>query len=129
MARTPVRWIFHDPILDVNWTLPVNPNDGGSPPFQKTLAYVSPTAPDGKTIIFEGAEAVQALEFSGVLLSQEHYDGFVTWYRKRHQIRITDDLGRQFWVYIESFTPKRKRSATIAWKHDYTMRAVILEWA
>lgn len=123
-----VRWTFYDPILLETWTFDINPNTGGSPSFEKKINYESTTAPDGKTLIYEGTDEVQTIEWSGVILSQGHYETYIDWWQKRRQILLTDDLGRQFWIYIKTFTPKRVRSALYPWKHDYDVRAVILDW-
>jgi hypothetical protein len=124
---TVVRWTFYDPTTLVTYTVPINPNDGGSPSYQKSIARQMTTAPDGKTLLFEGADQVQTLEFSGVLIEQAHYDAFVTWFNKRHQVKVTDDLQRTFWIYITGFAPKRQRAAKAPWKHQYSVSALILD--
>lgn len=131
----PVRipWRFYDPIGvgasgPITYLLPVNPNDGGSPSFKKTVTYQSTSAPDGKTLVFEGRDEVQTLEFSGVILTEDQYYAFIDWWRKRHQIHITDDLGRQFWAYITSFEPKRVRAQSHPWKHTYSASATVVDW-
>jgi hypothetical protein len=51
----------------------------------------------------------------------------VTWFEKRRVIRLTDDFERQFNVYIEAFSPKRKRSVQYPWRHDYDLSLIVLE--
>lgn len=123
------RWTFQDLSTSEIVTLPINPKDGGSPSFSKHINYSSTAAPDGKTLVFEGLDDPQTLEWSGTILDQTHYELLRTWYSKRHQIVITDDLGRQFTCYITKYTPKRKRSVQHPYKHDYDMSATILDWA
>lgn len=122
-----VRWQFFDPVLDETLTMELNPNSGGSPSFDKTITEEATTAPDGQTIIFEGQDPPQKLEWSGVILTQTHYEAYATWYQKRRQIKLTDDLGREFWIYITSFAPKRVRKRTVPWFHEFTCRATILD--
>lgn len=131
----PVRkpWRFHDPIGNgtsgpETYILPVNPNEGGSPGFKKTINFQATSAPDGKTLMFEGRDEVQTLEFSGVILTEAQYNAFIYWWKKRHQIHITDDLGRQFWAYITMFDPKRERAHNYPWKHSYTAAATVVDW-
>lgn len=124
-----VRWIFYDPSVPETWTMDINPREGGSPSFAKTINYENTAAPDGKTLIFEGRDEVQRLEWQGVILTQAHYDTLEDWWDKRRQVRVTDDLSRQFWVYITHFEPRRRRAYGRPYKHDYTMRATILSWA
>lgn len=123
-----VRWDFYDPVEAETYELELNPNEGGSPSFKKTFTYANTSAPNGKTIIFEGQDEIQKLEWSGVILTQSHYDKYVEWYQKRRQIRITDDLGRVYWVYLEAFTPTRVRARSHPWKHNFQVTAVILDW-
>lgn len=123
-----VRWKFDDPITLETWIWEVNPNEGGTPTYKKQMTYTQTTAPDGKTLVFEGADEPQTLTFSGTLLSQSQLDTLVTWYKKRHQIKLTDDLGREFWIYITGFAPKRIRNASQPWKHTYEINATIVDW-
>lgn len=123
-----VRWTFYDPVDAETYELELNPNSGGSPTYKKTMTYANTSAPNGKTVVFEGQDEARMLEWSGAILTQTHYDKYVEWWEKRRQIQVTDDLGRQFWVYIVSFTPKRGRSYQHPWKHDFDVSAVILDW-
>jgi len=123
-----VRWLFEDTATAESYTFEVNPRAGGSPSYKKTISYQNTSAPDGKTLVFEGLDAAQEIEWEGVILQETQYDAFLTWYQKRRQIRLTDDLGRQMWIYIKSFEPKRRRGQSHPWLHDYTITAVILSW-
>lgn len=127
MAR--VAWVFTDLVTNETYNLPVNPNEGGSPSYRKSITYQNTAAPDGKVLMFEGRDDPKQSSFSGVLLTEGQYNAFVEWFEKRHQIQITDDLGRTFTCYITSFDPKRRRSALHPWKHDYTCEYTIIDWA
>lgn len=121
-----VKWSFYDGTT--TYTFEINPSDGGSPSRKKSITYKSTAAPDGKTLIFEGRDQPITVSFSGTLLTQAQYDAFETWFDKRQQVRITDDLGRQYWIYIESFDPKRVRARSHPWKHTYSIEATVLDW-
>jgi hypothetical protein len=125
-----VRWQFFDPVGSVTYQFELNPNDGGSPSYDKRINYENTSAPDGKTLIFEGRDEVQKLEWSGVILTQAHYDAYVTWWEKRRQIKVTDDFGRQFWIYLTSFKPTRRirGQRVYPWRHDYSITATIVSW-
>ena len=123
------RWIFSDPVTLATYNFEINPSEGGSPSYNKTFVYRSTSAPDGKVIVFEGREAPKTLEFSGVLLTEAHFNAFVEWYNKKYQVQVTDDLGREFSIIIESFVPKRERAVHSPWKHSYSVRATIVDWA
>lgn len=121
-----VKWQFYDG--STTEVFEVNPNEGGSPTRRKTMTYKNTAAPDGKTLVFEGRDEPGEISFSGTLLTQEQFDMFEEWWDKRQQVRITDDLGRQYWVYIHTFDAKRIRARSHPWKHEYTVEATILDW-
>ncbi len=123
-----VRWTLYDPIELDTYTFHLNPSEGGSPAFKKRTNYQNTSAPDGLVIIFEGQDEVQAITWDGTILEQAHYEALQEWWAKRTQLLLTDDLGRQFWVYLQTFEPKRVRAAHSPWKHTYTITAVILDW-
>jgi hypothetical protein len=122
------RWVFYDPATLTSETFIINAAEGGTPSYTKTINYTNTAAPDGKTLVFEGRDQVQRIEFSGTLLTQAHFEMLQRWWEKRNQIRLTDDLARQFWIVIESFEPKRVRSAVNPWKHEYNIKATIVDW-
>lgn len=124
-----VRWTFEDPATLETYEFEVNPSEGGTPEYNKNIQYQNTLAPGGRTLIFEGRDEPLKLEWSGTILSQDQHETFVDWYDKRHQIYVTDDIGRQYTIYITSYKPKRVRSALNQWKHTYSMQATILDWA
>lgn len=123
-----VKWKFEDPVELETYIFEISPNDGGSPAYTKNIMSQNTVAPGGKTLLFEGADAVSEMNFSGILLSEEQYDAFATWWAKRRQIKVTDDLGREYWIYITKFEPKRVRARSHPWKHTYSITATILDW-
>lgn len=123
-----VKWTFFDPVTSETYTFDINPNTGGSPPYKKKMAYENTTAPDGKTLMFEGQDEVQQLEWSGVILSEDQHNKYIEWWQKRRQIQVTDDLGRQYWVYLTSYAPKRERARSYPWKHQIEVSATIVNW-
>lgn len=123
-----VRWIFYDPGTSETYVFAINPSSGGSPGYKKNFTFANTAAPDGKTLVFEGRDEVQNLEFDGVIFEQVELDAFVLWWQKRNQITITDDLGRIFSIIIQEFTPKRERAVHHPWKHSYSCKAIIVNW-
>lgn len=123
-----VKWTFYDPIADVTHTLDVNPSAGGSPDYQKSISYMNTSAPDGKTIIFEGRDKPNEMTFEGTILSEEQYNQYKTLFDIRHQVLLTDDLGREFWIYFTGYTPRRGRKVHYPWYHTYTVKYVELDW-
>lgn len=129
MAR--IGWRFEDAVEGTVEIMPINPNAGASPKYQKQLTKATTTASGGQSqvVIFEGADQPTQFDFSGVLLTEAHYDFIYRAWSKRHPVRLTDDLGRTFTIYIESFAPARQLSHTYPWKHTYQATAVVLDRA
>lgn len=124
-----VRWTFSDPSTLETWTFTINPREDNTPGFEKNHTYANTSAPDGKVLVFEGRDNVRRGGFSGVLLTEEHYNTLHTWWDKRNQIEVTDDLGRSHSIIIEKFLPKRRRSQRYPWAHDYEVEYVVVDWA
>lgn len=120
------RWEFYDPIDDETWVLPMNPHESDSPPRKKRITEEVTTSPDGQVVLFEGHDQVQRVGWAGKTHDKDTFDEWNRWFEKRHQIRLTDDLDRVMWIYIEEFTPKRVRSAIYPWKHTFDARVIIL---
>jgi hypothetical protein len=106
----------------------INPNEGASPNYAKNLTKETSTAPGalGQSLIYEGADQASDFAFSGVLLTQEHYEFIQNLWMKRHLVQLTDDLGRRFVLYLETFSPKRVRSARYPWRHTFDATAVVV---
>ncbi len=122
------RWVFHDPVLSVNYTVDINPNTGGTPPFDKNMTYMSASGTGGSVIVFEGRDKVAETEISGVISTEAHLLAFQSWYEKDHQIRITDDLNRQYWIHITGLDLKRAQTRRALWRHTFRMRYLELDW-
>lgn len=125
----PFRWTIYDPVEDATMTFPINPREGALPQRERNLSTVPVTAPDGPPLIFEGEELVQEFPFSGTILTQAHWQFMTDWFEKRRQVRIVDDNGMTWWLYLKSFKPKRKNRHSHPWAADYDAVAIVLDWA
>lgn len=123
MARIP--WVFEDPTEGTVEYMQINPNEGASPKYAKTLTRKTTTA--GRSLVQEGQDEAKQLDFSGVILTQAQYEFLYNAWNKRHPVRLTDDLGRVFTIYLESFSPTRKISRTYPWRHEYQVTSVVLD--
>lgn len=121
------RWQLYDPTVPETYVFPVNPNEGGTPNRAKRIDTQVPAAPDGKVLLWEGRDEPQKIDIKGVILEQAQLDAFNLWFNKRHQVRLTDDLGRQYWVYMTTFNATRNRRVSHPWHHSYDMSFTILD--
>ena len=123
------KWEFFDHVTNVNVPLEINPSDVDMGGVQRTISETSASSPTGKRILFEGRRQPQKMVFTGVTFTKAQYEFFEDWANKNYQIRMTDDLGRQYWIYITRFAPTRRRAFNQPWLTDYTMEATVLDWS
>jgi hypothetical protein len=123
-----IKWTLWDPVLGTTLTFPINPAEGFLPEREKTFTMEHTTAPNGKFIAFEGPETSIAFNFSGTFLEESSYDFMISWFNKKYQLRLTDDLGNEYWVYLKKFSPKRRRSSNYTWAFTYDAEAVVINW-
>lgn len=123
-----VKWEFFDPTNSTTVAFEINPSEGGAIAYKKNITTQSTLAHDGKTLVFEGAQVPPEINFSGTILTETQYNQMVTWFNKKHQMQLTDDLSRVMMVFITEFTPVRERARNYPWKHSYTCKAVIVDW-
>lgn len=121
------KWEFRDDMTLDTYTFEINPNEGGSPTYVKKINFEATTAPDGQTLIYEGQADPRKMSFSGTVLTRDQYEAMVEWFGKRVPIHLTDDLGREFMIFITSFQAQRQRAVHYQWKHTYTVDATILD--
>lgn len=121
-----VRWTLYDPVLGTTLEFPINPAESFLPNREKEFSIQQTT--QGKLIAFEGNEKPVEFNFSGTFLDEASYNFMTTWFNKRYQLRLTDDLGKQYWIYLKTFSPERKRSSNYRWAFKYSAQATVLDW-
>ncbi len=120
------RWKFYDPKVGETYVFEINPDTGGSPTYGKRVVKQSTLGPGRSTLIVEGAPPATNIDFSGVTLSKTQLDAFVNWFNRRRAVQLTDDLGRQWMVYIKSVEAERKRNVTEQYEHHYKISTVVV---
>ena len=118
-----IAWNFFDGVN--SYDLPINPNEAKMPSRRRPVATKATCA--GRQVMYQGRLEVPTIEFSGVLLDETQYRIFKEWFNRRKQIRITDDLGIKYWVYLKSFQPTRVKSNDYDWYHNYSASGVVLD--
>jgi hypothetical protein len=124
--NTRTAWRFQDYSGSQFYEFEINPLDVSDPAIKRTITTQATSA--GRQVNYEGRLQPGTLTFSGTILSEGQYEVMNAWAQVRKQIKITDDLGRVFWVYIESFTPTRKYSIEFPWRMEYSVEATVLDW-
>lgn len=132
-----VRWVLLDKRTGDTWTMYINPNEMTAPPALRTLNRVTPTRDSGgqigtpyavnRVMQFETSTTVQAWSWSGVILTEAHYNKLREWALRPGVIRVYDHLGRSFEVMIESYVPEEPAGRRLEnWKMRYTMNVQFL---
>jgi hypothetical protein len=116
------RWTFKDLSTGQVYQFVINPNEGGSLSVEKEVSRVSAIGPNRISTLSEGRSTPGVLEFSGVILSQAHYESFEVWAWKKTLLELTDDLGRVFQGVVSAFSPQRQRRGSNPWFHTYSAR-------
>lgn len=101
------------------YTWEINPNDGGTPTVIKNILMSQTVGPNRVNILQEGQSQAPLLDFSGVILTQTQLEAMEDWFNRRILIKVTDDLGREFYGVFSTWTPKRVRRSSNPWYHTY----------
>lgn len=119
--RTPAM-----PSVTIEWqgiadqyTWEINPNDNGAVTISKNMLMSNNTGPNRVNIVQEGQSQAPTLDFSGVILTQTHLEAMEKWFDRRALIKVTDDLGREYYGVFNKWAPRRVRRASNPWYHSY----------
>jgi hypothetical protein len=124
-----VRWQIYDPDTDDTWVFPMNPREGAVPTREKNIAQQAVAASDSSNVLlFEGADSPSRINWDGTILTEDFYVAMEEWFDKRRQVRLTDDLGQTWWVYLIRFTPRRINRHSHPWAMTYEAEVLIVNW-
>lgn len=126
MPSTAHRWELYDPVETVTYTFEINPNEMDPITSERNIRTSTTTAVGGKVLVSEGNATPPEWTFSGTLLSKSQYLAMEAWAKKNYRVVLTDHFERTFQVLFRRFEPVPRRSIQYPWRHDYTMRALIL---
>jgi len=133
MARE--AWRLWDDRLSEEFVFSVNPSsDGGSFGVVRPVAYKSVCASYRDslgvdrvgTVVFAKPDEQERFSFNGSVIFEGQRDDMLVWFSKGYPLVLTDDLGRQFRVFTESFDLKRVRSRQFPFKCDYSWSGLVL---
>ena len=133
------KWEFYDFVTDSTYTMELNPQQVNMGGVTKTISERGASSPTGKRILFEGRREPQVISFDGVIFNKDEYVRFENLANKNYQVRLTDDLGRVYWVYVTNFSPGRRKTSYAAlagqqssigtWLADYSIECTVLDWS
>ena len=133
MARE--AWRLWDDRLSEEFVFSVNPSsDGGSFGVVRPVAYKSVCASYRDslgvdrvgTVVFAKPDEQERFSFNGSVIFEGQRDDMLGWFSKGYPLVLTDDLGRQFSVFTESFDLKRVRSRQFPFKCNYSWTGLVL---
>lgn len=129
-------WRFRDLVTSEDYYLPVNPlTDNGSQAISKQTKYEAHASTYVSSlnqlriddvVIQDSPSEIERFSYEGTLYTQDQYEALLYWASKPYEWELRDDLGREFLIVVEEFTPRRSRSVHFPWKHTYTFAGVII---
>jgi hypothetical protein len=124
------RWRFIDPVNNDIYYFTVNPSTNpttaGSAGRLKSIAYTTLTNADSKTLVFKKSGESRKVQITGSITSSDQLYQLETWAKKRHPVRLRDDLERELEVYVESFEPRREHKVNMPYYHTYTLTYAVV---
>jgi len=134
-----VKWTFTDETENpaVVSTFTLNPSEVEHKKGGYLTNEVVTTA--GRRILQRGRTTPETMSISGTFFEQADYYMFREMSEKRYQVKLTDDLAREFWVLIEKWNPNREStrfggytgasSSRLDWRMTYSINMTILDWS
>lgn len=119
------RWTFTDLVDATELVFERNPEDGGEPGIKRNVV-VQTSGPTHQPIIVEAGTTDQDISLKGVLLSTAERDTILVFVNKERPVLWTNDVGDQRMIYIDEFTPTRKKRVSHTYIADYTLHALVL---
>ncbi len=112
-----------------SWTMPRNPSEMTSPWPTKGLTVRPTTAKDGQTLLFASRATPTEWQFSGTLVTQEHYDALFYWYNRDLRCYVYDHYDRRLRCFLTNFNAVPARSVNHPWRHTYSVNAYVFDVA
>lgn len=102
-----------------DYTFHINPDAGGAVAMDKSIAMSQTLGPNRVNIMQEGNSQTPVLPFSGSILTQQHLEALEDWYDRKVFLKLTDDLGREYYGVFSKLSPRRIRRASNPWYHTF----------
>lgn len=121
-----VKWVLQDPTSGgVNYLFPINPSKMSPPHAARVFVTEHSTAPDGRTLTFEGAPVGVDWQIEGVCRTQDFHDTLETFLALPRRLYLIDHLRRAWTVSLEDVKWSRLAEAYNDWAFTYQMKTII----
>lgn len=78
------------------------------------------------TVLIEGPANPITVDLEGTVHTEAGFLQLESWFSSTSEIRIVDDLNRNWLLLIEKFTPRREYKPFVPWFHRWSASAVVL---
>lgn len=121
-------WIFTPVDVDSYSVveLEINPVTASSPLQEKSIEFSAKAGPFGESVIRDGGNLPATAQCAGTVLTQGQFENVEYLIQADTDWVLTDDLGRNFQIYITGIDMKRTFSSTLPYRHDFTIDYVVV---
>jgi hypothetical protein len=117
-------WTFTDLITSDVYTFPINPNKMDRLFATKQLAtYPSSVG----ALTTRAAPEPYEWTFGGNCRGKDMHDALLEWTGRKHELRVSDHLAREFTILPIVFDPADRRSHREPWRFTYTIRSLMTD--
>lgn len=116
------QWQMQDMVTSATYTFKYNP-DSMDPPVNPKRLETMPHFSSPRT--WKPRTVPREYTFSGVVYDEDTLLEFTDWFGRKHELQITDHLGRVFRILPTGVEFRERRSRKHPWKHVYTVRGFL----
>jgi len=120
---TVIKWQLYDAVTDETFVFDLNPQDVEY--TGRVRSFKLTRTPLGRIIVSYGKINTATITFSGWLPTLELLDNLREWTLKEYQVRLTDELGRQNWYYLNNFAASRVPTKSGSWSGGPSQSQII----
>ncbi len=132
-----VKWTFTDEVEGTTSVFTLNPESASIDRGGLQSSQISTT--NGRRIIQKGRRNPDAMVINGTTFQEDEFVAFAQIASKMYQVKLTDDLGREFWVFITGYSPERQPTrfgsyagasgSRLDWRMRYSINMTMLDWS
>jgi hypothetical protein len=117
-------WDLTDLVTSATYTFRTNPNKMDRLFSDKQITtYPSSDGP----LTIRTPPAPYEWSFGGNCRGKAMHDEFLDWFSRKHELRVSDHLSREFTILPILFSPTERRSHSEPWRFEYTVRSLMTD--